>query len=54
LLKNDAADLIGRRPYALLSDAQIEALEVPLGDMLAATETYDRVPPIPVHVLALA
>jgi len=53
LLKNHAADLIGRRPYALLSDALVEALEVPLGDMVAATETYDRVPPIPVHVLAL-
>jgi class 3 adenylate cyclase len=54
LLKNHAIDLIGPRPYALLSDSVIATLGVPVGDMLAATETYDRVPPVPVHVLALA
>ena len=55
LLKNHhATDLVGPRPYALLSDALIAALGVPDDGMLAATETYDRVPPVAVHVLALA
>jgi hypothetical protein len=29
------------------------ALEVPVDEMIAATETYDGLPSIPVHVLAL-
>ncbi len=54
LLKNHARDLVGPRPYALVSDAALEALDVPADEMLAMTETYDGVPPIAVHVLALA
>jgi hypothetical protein len=54
LLKNHARDLIGSGPYALLSDAVLVALEVPSDGMLAATEAYDDLRPIPVHVLALA
>jgi hypothetical protein len=54
LLKNHARDLVGSRPYALLTDACLAALEVPAAEMLAATESYDGLPPIPVHVLALA
>jgi class 3 adenylate cyclase len=54
LLKNHAMDLVGPRPYALLSDALIGALGVPDVGMLATTETYDRVPPVAVHILALA
>ena len=54
LLKNHARDLVGERPYALLSDAVLEALDVPGDGMLAATETYDDLPPVPVHVLPLA
>jgi hypothetical protein len=54
LLKNHARDLVGTAPYALLSDATLEALEVPPDGMLAATETYDDLPPVPVHVLPLA
>ncbi len=53
LLKNHAADLIGLRPYALLSDAVVRALTVPDDGMVAATETYERVPPVQVRVLAL-
>ena len=44
----------GRGPYALLSDAVIAALGIPALDMVAMTETYERVPPIAVHVLPLA
>jgi hypothetical protein len=54
LLKNHARDLVGDRPYALLSDATVEALDVPLEGMLAGVETYDDLPPLRVHVLALA
>ncbi len=53
LLKNHARDLVGDQPYALISDAALEALEVPEDGMLAASETYDDLPPVPVHVLAL-
>ena len=54
LLKNHARDLVGSAPYALLTDATLEALNVPADGMLAATETYDGQPPVPVHVLPLA
>jgi hypothetical protein len=53
LLKNHARDLIGARPYALLTDVALLALEVPADEMIAATETYDGLPSVPVHVLAL-
>jgi hypothetical protein len=54
LLKNHVRDLIGLRPYALLTDAGLVALDVPENEMVAAKESYDGLPPIPVHVLALA
>jgi hypothetical protein len=54
LLKNHARDLVGDRPYALLSDATLAALDVPDEGMLPAVETYDDMPPVPVHVLPLA
>jgi hypothetical protein len=54
LLKNHARDLVGDRPYALLSDAALEALAVPTEGMLAGVETYDDLPSLKVHVLALA
>lgn len=53
LLKNHARDLVGDAPYALLSDAAMSALAVPEAGMLATVETYDDLPPIPVHVLRL-
>jgi hypothetical protein len=53
LLKNHARDLVGDAPYALLSDAAIDALDVPTDGMVAATEAYDGLPPVPVHVLRL-
>ena len=54
LLKNHARNLVGGAPYALLSDAAIRALDVPTDGMLAATEAYHDLPPVPVHVLPLA
>lgn len=53
LLKNHAVELIGPRPYALLTDAALAALGIPDRTMLPTIETYEQVPPIPAHVLAL-
>ena len=54
LLKNHARDLVGDRPYALLSEAAIEALQVPHEGWQATVEQYDDTPDIPVRILALA
>jgi hypothetical protein len=54
LLKNHARELVGERPYALFSDALLAALGIAAEGMLAATETYDSIPPIKAHVLPLA
>jgi len=54
LLKNHVRDLIGRAPYALVTDSAVSALAIPTDGMIGAEETYEDVPPIPVHVLALA
>lgn len=53
LLKNHARDLVGARPYALVTDAAMRALAVPADGMVPAVEAYDDMPPIPVHVLPL-
>ena len=53
LLKNHVWETIGPRPYALLSDATLDALGIPADAMIPMTETYDHIPPVPVHVLAL-
>ncbi|MGH2512674.1 MAG: DUF2652 domain-containing protein [Candidatus Limnocylindrales bacterium] len=53
LLKNHVRDLLGPQPYALLTDAAVRALEVPVDGMIATTEAYDDLPSVAVHVLAL-
>jgi len=53
LLKNHARDVIGARPYALLTDAALQALDIPMAEMPPLTETYDGIPPIPARLLAL-
>lgn len=53
LLKNHAQELVGPMPYALLTDAALAALEVPSDGMVAGVETYEHIPPVPVHVLPL-
>ena len=54
LLKNHAREAVGPRPYALVTDVAAGALGIPTAGMVAAEETYDDTPPIPVHILALA
>ncbi len=53
LLKNHVRETIGPRSYALLSDATLDALGIPADEMVGMTETYDDMPPVPVHVLPL-
>ncbi len=54
LLKNHALELSAGRPYALITDGALASLDVPTAGMIAATETYDNLPPIAVHVLPLS
>jgi hypothetical protein len=53
LLKNHARDVVGDRPYALVSDAAMSALEVPASGLIGMVEAYEDLPPVPVHVLPL-
>ena len=53
LLKNHARELVGQVPYALITEAAIEALTISTDAMIAADESYDDTPPIRVHVLVL-
>jgi len=53
LLKNHVRELLGARPYALITDAALEALAIPDEGMTPITETYDQIPTIAAHVLPL-
>ena len=53
LLNNHARDLVGRVPYALITDATVSALEVPTDGMVQGQEAYDDVPAVDVWVLRL-
>lgn len=53
LLKNQVRELIGQRPYALITDAALAALDIPSDGMIVETERFDDLPALPVHVLAL-
>jgi class 3 adenylate cyclase len=54
LLKNHARDVVGTRPYALLTDAAAAALDVSTDEMPVITEAYDGLPPIRGHLLVLS
>jgi hypothetical protein len=54
LLKNHAAELVGRSAYVLITDAAGEHLEVPLDGALPIVERYEHYPPVPGRVLALS
>ena len=53
LLKNHARDLVGRVPYALITDSAASVLEIPTGGMVKGQEAYDDMPAVAVWVLAL-
>jgi hypothetical protein len=54
LLKNHARELVGAVPYALVTDAAVQALALSTDRMVHGDEAYDDTPPVRVHVLALA
>jgi hypothetical protein len=54
LLKNRARDLVGGRPYALMTRAAVEALAIPTDGTVPAEEAHEGGPPIAAHVLPLA
>jgi hypothetical protein len=54
LLKNHARELVGSVPYAVVTDAAVRALGISTDQMVQGEETYESMPPVPVHVLALA
>jgi hypothetical protein len=54
LLKNHAVELIGPRPYALLTDALVDALRVPVEGAVPTIETYPDIPAVRAVVLPLA
>ena len=53
LLKNHAAELIGRSAYALVTDQAAAHLEVPVDHALSITEEYEHYPPVRACVLPL-
>jgi hypothetical protein len=53
LLKNHARDLVGRVPYALITEATASVLQIPTDGMVAGEEAYDGLPAVGVWVLAL-
>jgi hypothetical protein len=54
LLKNRAAEVIGPRPYALLTDAAIRMLAIPVDGSVAIEERYEHLAPVTARVLPLA
>jgi hypothetical protein len=53
LLKNGARALVGSSAYALVTDAAVQALDVPLDGFVTSVESVPDLPDVPVHVLAL-
>lgn len=53
LLKNRAADAVGARPYALITEAAAAMLDVPCAESLALVEQYEHLPPISMRIVVL-
>jgi hypothetical protein len=54
LLKNRASEAVGQGGYALLTDAAVTQFDLPVGDAVKMTETYEGLPPVGVSVVRLA
>lgn len=54
LLKNQASDAVGGRPYALFTDAARVMLSIPTEGTVTLEERYEHLPPVTTHVLPLA
>ena len=53
LLKNRATELVGARPYALISEAAAEMLGVPCEGSTPMVEQYEHLPPIGTRIILL-
>lgn len=53
LLKNNVRELVGARPYALMTQAAVDALALPVAGTLATSESYEGLPAVAVRVLPL-
>ena len=53
LLKNGGSALLGHSAYALLTDAAVKRLDVPVEGSMPMTETYEHYQPIEVRLLPL-
>lgn len=53
LLKNHAAEVVGRSGYALLTERAAATLAIPLERAMPLTELYEHYAPVHAHVLAL-
>ena len=53
LLKNGGAAAVGRPAYALITEAAVARLDIPVAGAVSATETYDHYAPIEVAVFPL-
>jgi Protein of unknown function (DUF2652) len=53
LMKNHAADLLGRSAYTLLTETAAAHLDVPLERALAITEQYEHYAPVRACILPL-
>ncbi len=53
LLKNGGAALLGHAAYALLTDAAVARLQVPITGSIAMTESYDHYQPIEVRLFPM-
>ncbi len=54
LLKNGAAEVVGGGAYLLLSAAAAASFEIPIGDAIPMTETYEHYAPIETFALSLS
>jgi hypothetical protein len=53
LLKNNAAEVVGRPAYALLTRSAAQQLEIPVTDAAPHIEQFSHYPPIETYVVAL-
>lgn len=53
LLKSHAVEVVGSRAYALVTEAAVDELAVPVDGAARMTESYEHYPPIETYVLRL-
>lgn len=54
LLKSSAAEVVGSRAYALITEAAADELEVPVDAAVPMTQSYEHYPPISTYVMGVS